>query len=80
MKFNHLFLLTILCFSQLSAQSIRNRLLVPIYFYPTISLGYDSNFLKFSDSSINSLGNNYGSIPGFRSFDSEFTKIKMSFL
>ncbi len=61
----------------LSAQSMKNRLMVPIYVYPSIAFGYDSNFLKLSDDEIDQtvLGDDIlGDAP---TFDSEIIKTKM---
>ena len=51
--------------------------MVPIYVYPSIAFGYDSNFLKLSDDEIDQtvLGDDIlGDAP---TFDSEIIKTKM---
>ncbi len=62
-------------FSQ--AQSLKNRLLVPLYIYPSISFGYDSNILKFSPSDINELETNSPLLSNAKYYDSEISRIKM---
>jgi len=77
MIFNNLIKLFIVCSTMLSAQSMKNRLLVPIYVYPTLSFGYDSNFLKFSDGEIDQTISGADILGNASTFDSDIIKTKM---
>ena len=61
----------------LSAQSIKNRLMVPIYVYPSLSFGYDSNFLKLSDGEIYQTVLGADILGDAPTFDSDIIKTKM---
>ncbi len=70
----------LLCMSLSSAQSLKNRLLVPLYVSPSVSFGYDSNYLKLSTLEMESSGTNLEVLGDSKSFDSDITRIKMKFL
>ncbi len=69
-----------LCLSFSSAQSLKNRLLVPLYFSPSISFGYDSNYFKLSPSEMDDAVYDSQILGDSKTFDSEITRIKMKFL
>ena len=77
MNFNILIKLFIVCASILSAQSMKNRLMVPIYVYPSLSFGYDSNFLKLSDGEIYQTVLSADILGDAPTFDSDIIKTKM---
>ena len=80
MNFKFLIQLFIVCVSILSAQSIKNRLLVPLYVYPSVSFGYDSNYLKLSSGEMDNAGLNLSILGDSQTFDSDISRIKMKFL
>ena len=80
MNFKILIQLFIVCVSVLSAQSIKNRLLVPLYVYPSVSFGYDSNYLKLSSGEMDNAGLNLSILGDSQTFDSDISRIKMKFL
>ena len=80
MKFSFL-ISTIFFFLSFSlGQSLKNRLLVPIYIYPSISFGYDSNFLKLSGSEIEKSTLNSEILGRSATFDSHVIKPKLKIL
>ena len=79
MNFNILIQLFIVCVSILSAQSIKNRLFVPLYVYPSVSFGYDSNYLKLSSSEMDNAGLNLSILGDSQTFDSDISRIKIRF-
>ncbi len=77
MNSNNLIKLFIVCACMLSAQSMKNRLMVPIYVYPSLSFGYDSNFLKLSDGEIDQTVLGADILGDAPTFDSDVIKTKM---
>jgi len=77
MNSNILIKFFLVCATMLSAQSMQNRLMVPIYVYPSLSFGYDSNFLKLSDDEIDQTVLGAEILGGAPTFDSDIIKTKM---
>ena len=74
MNSNILIKLFLVCATMLSAQSMKNRIMVPIYVYPSLSFGYDSNFLKLSDGEIDQTVLGADILGNASTFDSEIIK------
>ena len=80
MKFSFLILTIFFLLSFSLGQSLKNRLLVPIYIYPSISFGYDSNILKLSGSEIEKSTLNTEILGRSATFDSQIIKPKLKIL
>ena len=63
----------------LNAQSVVNRFRVPIYFTPSITLGYDSNFLRLSEIDKTDASTELSILGDSKTFDSEIIRPELKF-